>query len=42
MNFLVDLASGVNKCKVMAINKMFENEIETTKRSDERTWVGEI
>ena len=41
MNLLVYFASCINKSKIVTINQMFEDEIETTKGSDKRTGDGE-
>ena len=41
MNFFIDPTPRINKGKIMAIHKMFEDEVETAKWSDKRTGDGE-
>ena len=41
VNFFVDFASSINKSKIVAVNEMFEDEVEAAKWSDERARDGE-
>ena len=41
MDFLVDLASCVNKSKIMPVDEVLEDEVETTKGGDEGAGDGE-
>ena len=41
MDFLVDLASCINKSKIMPVNEVLEDEVETSKGGDEGAGNGE-
>lgn len=41
MDFLVDLASCINKSKIMPVDEVLEDEVETSKGGDEGTGDGE-
>ena len=41
MDSLVDFSPRIDKCKIVSVNEMFENEVEKTEGGDERTGDGE-